>query len=87
MEKMIPLLDIASLDHNRYHGMKIRYLAGKPALVNCNLLNLSGLLSRKDTRQQALGLPISTPLATENRALQACPELTLFLLTFYWFGH
>ena len=50
MDKMIPLFTIASLDHDRYPGVNIRYLAGDPALVNCNLLDLIGLISSKETR-------------------------------------
>ena len=30
MGKIIPLFAIASLDHNRYPGVKIRYLSGNP---------------------------------------------------------
>ena len=66
MEKIIPLFAIAILDHDCYPGVNIQYLVGDPALVNCNLLDLRGLLSRKDTMQQALGIPSSTPPATEN---------------------
>ena len=47
MDLIIPLFDIASLYHDRYTGVKSRYLAGDTALVNCDLLQLSGLLSRK----------------------------------------
>ena len=46
IECMIPLFTIASLDHGRYPGGKSRYLTGDTTLVNCNLLQLSGLLSR-----------------------------------------
>ena len=78
MEKIIPLFSIEILDHACYPGVKSRYLAGKPALVNCNLLDLSSLISSKDTRQQALGLPSSTPPSTENHVSnsQAQPPLT-----------
>ena len=71
MEKIIPLFDIASLYHDCYLGVKIRYLAGDPELVNYNILNLSDLLNRKDTRQQALGLPISTTTTTADRVSNA----------------
>ena len=71
MEKIIPLFAIASLDHSRYPSVKIRYLAIDPTLVKYKLLNLSGLLSSKDTRQQALELMSSTPPATENRVSNA----------------
>ena len=47
MESIFPLFAIASLDHDRYPGVKSRYLAGDATLVNCDLLKLSGLLSRK----------------------------------------
>ena len=36
IDRIIPLLVIASLDHERYTGVKSRYLAGDTALVNCN---------------------------------------------------
>ena len=58
MKKIIPLFAIASLDYNCYPVVKIRYLEVNPALFNCNLLNLIVLLSSKDTRHQALVLPI-----------------------------
>ena len=66
IEKNIPLFDIASLDNDRYLGVESRYLAGNPALVNCNLLDLSGILSRKDTRKQSLGIPSSALPAMVN---------------------
>ena len=66
MDIIIPILAIASLDHDLYPSMNSRYLVGDPTLVNCNLLDLSGLLSIKETMQQALGLPISTPLVMVN---------------------
>ena len=47
MEKIIPLLFISSLDQGRYPVVKRQYLAVNPALVKCNLLYLSGILSRK----------------------------------------
>ena len=50
MDQIIPLFVIASLDHERYPGMKIRYLVGNTALVNFNLLDISVLLSIEDTR-------------------------------------
>ena len=75
MEKIVPLFSIASLYHNLYHRFNIRYLAGDPALVNCNLLGLSCLLFSKDTSQKALGIPISAPLATSKLRAQH-PKLT-----------
>ena len=49
-ENIIPLFSIAILDHGLYPGVKSRYLVGNPALVNCNPLDLSGLLSSKEIR-------------------------------------
>ena len=66
MDKMIPLFTIASLDHDRYPGVRSQYLAGNSALVNCNLLDLRGLLSSKYTRQQSLVITKSTPPASAN---------------------
>ena len=62
---IIPLFAIASLDHKRYPVLKSRYLAGDTALFNCNLLQLSGLLSSKETRQRALGIT-AVPLSTTS---------------------
>ena len=45
----IPLFAIASLDHDRYPGVKSRYLAGEAALVKGDLLQLSGLLYSEET--------------------------------------
>ena len=67
MEKIIPLFATSSLDHYHYPGVKIRYLVGEPTLVKFSLLDLIGMISIKETRQQALGLTIVTPPATENR--------------------
>ena len=69
MERIITLFAIATLDRDRYPGVKICYLAGNAALVNCNLLELSGLLPRKYTRQQALGI---TMRSTINHCHQLC---------------
>ena len=44
IDRIIPLFAIASLDHERYPGVKSRYLVGDTALVNCDLLQLSRLL-------------------------------------------
>ena len=49
MELIIPLFTITSIYHDRYPGVKISYLAGDAALINCDLLELSGLLSSEDT--------------------------------------
>ena len=64
IDGIIPLFAIVSLDHERYPGVKIRYLTGDNALVNCNPLQLSGLLSSEETRQRALGLPNIPPYNT-----------------------
>ena len=62
--RIIPLFAIASLDHERYPGVKSRYLAGDTALVNCDLLQLSVLLSSEENRQRALGIPTIPPSTT-----------------------
>ena len=49
MECIIPMFAVASLDHDRYPGVNSRYLAVDAALVNCDLLKLSGLLSSTET--------------------------------------
>ena len=61
MERIIPLFAIASINRNRYPGVKILYLASDAILVNCGLLELSGLLSNEETRQCALVIS-SVPL-------------------------
>ena len=66
MDRIISLFANASLNHDRYPGVKIRYLTGDAALVNCNLLDLSSLLSSEETWQQALGLTRLTPPTTAN---------------------
>ena len=66
MEKIIPLFSIAILYYDCYPDVKSWYLVGNPTLVNFKLLNLKGLLSRKETRQKSLRLLSSTPLATAN---------------------
>ena len=62
IDRIIRLFDIASIDHERYHGVKSRYLAGDTPLVNCDLLQLSGLLSSEETRQQVLGIIATQPV-------------------------
>ena len=47
IDRIISLFVKAILDHKIYPGVKTRYLAGDTALVNCDLLQLSGLLSSK----------------------------------------
>ena len=44
--------------------MKSRYLAGDTALVNCDLLQLSSILSSKETRQISLGITAFPPPTT-----------------------
>ena len=56
IDRIIPLFRIAGLDHKIYSGVKSRYLVGDTALVNCDLLKISGLLSSEETRQRALGI-------------------------------
>ena len=67
MYSIIPLFAIVSLDHDCYPGVKIHNLAGDATLVNFRLLDLSGVLSSEDTRQQYLGLPIFPPPTAANR--------------------
>ena len=50
MERIIPLFAISGIDRDRYPGMKSRCLAGNVALVNCDLLDISGLLSSEETQ-------------------------------------
>ena len=64
IDRIIPLFSIASLDHKRCPGVKSRYLLGDTALVNCNLLQISGLLSSKETRQQVLCITAIPPSTT-----------------------
>ena len=64
IDRIIPLLAIASLYHKRYPGVKSRYLAGDTAMVNCYLQQLSGLLSSKETRKRALGITAAPPSTT-----------------------
>ena len=68
MEKIIPIFSIASLYHDCYPGVKSGYLTVDPVLVNCDLLGISSILSRKDTKKKNLGLPRSISSATENCA-------------------
>ena len=53
------------LNHERYPRVNSRYLAGDTALVNCDLLQLSGILSSEETRQRALVIP-AIPLSTTS---------------------
>ena len=68
IDRIIPLFAIASLEHERYPGVKSCYLAVDTTLVNCGLLQLIGLLSSEETRQRTLGLPNIPPTTNiENR--------------------
>ena len=67
MDAIIPLFSIASLYHNRCPGVNSRYHVGDPALFNCKLLDIIGLLPVEESRQKVLVLTRSTPSATENR--------------------
>ena len=64
IDRIIPLSAIASLDHVKYPGVKSCYLAGDTALVNCDLLQLSGLLPNEEKIQQALGITAIPPSTT-----------------------
>ena len=74
IDRIIPLLTIASLDHDRYPGVKSHYLAGDTTLVNLDLLQLSGLLSSKETRQRALGIPNIPPYTTTANCVSNIPS-------------
>ena len=79
MERFIPLFAVATLNHDRYPGVKSRYLAGYTALVNCDILDISGVLYSKETRQQALGIPSAAPSTTSANRIyntQTQPPLT-----------
>ena len=64
IDRIIPLFTIEIIDHERYPRVKSRYLAGDTALVNCDLLQLSSLLSSRETRQRALVIPAIPPSTT-----------------------
>ena len=64
IDRIIPIFLIPSLDHKIYLWVKSRYLAGDTALVNCELLQLSGLLSSEETRQRALNITSVPPSTT-----------------------
>ena len=73
IEHVIPLFAISSLDHECYSGVKSRYLAGDAALVNCDLLQLSGLLHIEETRQRALGIQNNPPSTTITNRVSNTP--------------
>ena len=60
---IIPLFEIASLDHERYPGVKCCYLAGDTALVNCDLLQLIGILPSEE-KKRAQEIPAIPPSTT-----------------------
>ena len=64
IDRLILLFLIASLNHKGYPGVKSRYLVGDSALVNCDLRQLSGILSSEETKQRALGIPAISPSTT-----------------------
>ena len=79
MERIIPLFDIAILDHDRYPGVKSLYLVGYAALFNCDLLELINILSSEETLQRALGIfsaPPSTTVANHVSNTLTQPPLT-----------
>ena len=68
IDRIIRLFAIASFYHDRYPGVKSRYLEGDTPLVNCDLLQLSGIILSEETRQRALGITnISPPTTIANR--------------------
>ena len=73
IERIIPLFTITSLGHDRYPGVKSRYLAGDAALVNCDFLQLSGILSSEDTRQRDLVIPSAPPSTTIANCVSNTP--------------
>ena len=76
MEQIINFFDIASLNHDRYPGVRGRYISGDLSLVKCNLLGIRRFLLSKETRKQFLGLPPPIPSVTENQVSNA-PYLSL----------
>ena len=74
IDHIIPLSEIAIIDHVRYPGVKSRYLTVDTALVNCDLLQLSGLLSSNETRQHAIGIPNIPPSTTIANPLSNTPS-------------
>ena len=51
IDRIIPIFNIDSLNHERYLGVKSLYLAGDTAMVNYDLLEQSGLLQSEETIQ------------------------------------
>ena len=73
IEGIIPIFSTVIIDHDRYPGVKSHYLAGDAVLVNCDLLQLSSLLSDKETRQHALGIPSAPPFTTTANCVSKTP--------------
>ena len=73
IESIIPLFSITSIDYDLYPGVNIRYLAGNSALVNYNIIDLNGILSSKETRQRALGIPSTPPSTTGSNRVSNTP--------------
>ena len=73
IDRIIPLFAIASLEHDQYPGVKSRYLARYTALLNCNLLQLSSLLSSEETRQRVLVIPNAPPSNTIANCVSNTP--------------
>ena len=73
MERIIPLLDILSLNHDRYPDVKSHYIMGDAVLVKYDLLELIGILYRKYTRQQALGILSAPPSTTASNRVSNTP--------------
>ena len=74
IDHIIPLFTITSLDHDQYPGVKSRYLAGDTALVNCDLPQFSGILSREETRQYALVIPNAPPSNNISNSVSNTPS-------------
>ena len=64
IDRIIPLFAISSLGHEIYPGVKSRYLVGETTLVNCDLLQIRGILSSEEKGQRALGIPATPPSTT-----------------------
>ena len=73
IDRIIPLFAIASLEHDQYPVVRSRYLVGDTALVNCDLLQLSGLLSSEETRQRDLGILNAPPSNTIANSFSNTP--------------
>ena len=73
IERIILIFAIASINHGRYPGVNSRYLTEDSVLVNCDLLQLSGILSSKETRQHTLGIPSASPPTTISNRVSNTP--------------